>query len=452
MIKSINLVTKCDSNSTASTSRVVALPALFCREDAVLALRFRGGTKLAAVRRALTWLYALTLCSVGLVEPRYAFGESAAFSMHVEEFCRLPDADQKALVKSAFDLRLRLAKNIHYEALLRGHVHKYHDGRIGDLVADLNGRRYRHWRLGDSYRIDSDKGGVDVSKPDEFGISGFDSLAGVRKSTVRSEGTPRLFARIDVTHNVDIHENRYAYWLDGTPDKRSQADFLIRYVADNSDSYKFEAPVNQDKVRLIIPWQPHWSKKPLGTRTLELDPTKGFLPVRGKAYWEEQLPKRGPWWRSEEFSVEASTLVRDVWMPTKLRESVRASSTGPDRVAVWETEITKIEADTVSPNDLVVPWPEGTEVVDAIKGVAYVIGPDGEHLRERHLVGGKSLTPAELSKLAMSQQKRMAQSNIWGIALINLGIVVVVGGLILRRSYTSNKGKTPAGEVTLSSE
>ena len=58
--------------------------------------------------------------------------DGAAFAMSMEEFCRLSPVEQKFIVKGAFDHRLRLAKNIQYEALQTGKIHRYREGEIGE--------------------------------------------------------------------------------------------------------------------------------------------------------------------------------------------------------------------------------------------------------------------------------------------------------------------------------
>jgi hypothetical protein len=339
--------------------------------------------------RHLRRILALTTSLIGVPIPSAAADDATAYSLTIDDFCRLPAADQKCHLKKSFNRRLQVTENIRYEARLRGRTYKYRDGRVGEITHDLNGRNYRHWRLGNSYRIESEKGGAEVLNPVEFGNSGFDSCTGVVTSTVRFASSPRIFARIGFDHDVDIREDRYAYWLDGKPDKMGEADYLIRDLVGQFDEYIIEAPVEQDKVRLTIPWQPVWSGKPIGTRQFILDPGKGFLPIRGTAYCKLEETGGEPMWRSEDFSVGASRSVRDVWMPTNLKELIRASSTGEDHIVVWETDVTKIESGTVTATDLAVPFLAGTEVVDAIRGVSYVVGPGGEQAKLQPLVGPK---------------------------------------------------------------
>jgi hypothetical protein len=89
-----------------------------------------------------------------------------------------------------------------------------------------------HWRLGESDRIASEKGGPDAQKPGEFAESGFDSVTGVATSMVRFDAEPRIFGRIDRHEGGERREDRYAYWLDGKPSRKNEAGFLIRCLLD----------------------------------------------------------------------------------------------------------------------------------------------------------------------------------------------------------------------------
>ena len=238
-----------------------------------------------------------------------------------------------------------------------------------------------------------------------------------------------------MTDNVDLYENRYAYWLDGKAGKWSQADYFIRDVMDQFESCKLETHPEQNEVRLEIAWQPYWTTEPIGSRQLDLDPTKGFLPVRGYARFELKRKNADPMWRHEEFSVVESMLVGDVWMPSKLREVIRASSAGPDQAVVWETKVARIEAGTVTPADLEVSFPEGTEVQDAIKGVFYVVGPDKKHSKLHPLIGFNS-----------PGSQPPARPRPWGVPWIiivaNLVLVAIVVGILLLRGRQRGVAQT----------
>jgi len=110
------------------------------------------------------------------------------------------------------------------------------------------------------------------------------------------------------------------------------------------------------------------------------------MPVRGKARWQDASG-----WRSEEFSVDEADAVNGLWIPTKITEIVGSSSFGPempDAVNVIETTVQNIRVGAVTALDLVVEFPEGTEVVDAIDGVGYTIGADGQRTDSNPLFVG----------------------------------------------------------------
>jgi hypothetical protein len=317
----------------------------------------------------------------------------AAFAMGANAFRQQSPEEQKTCLVNAFERRLELAKNIQYQAVQTGANHEYHAGKIGKLVTKLNGSRLRHWRLAGSFRMDTIRGG-DMSVeplPIESVASGFDAQRGIGICTLHVSNTERCFGRIDATPDPINESNRYAYWLDGKD--TTEQECFMRYLVEHRADFAIDASGGGETIRLTVPWKPFWSETVIGTRSFELDPRQGFLPVRGKARWEIRERDGSLSWREEEFFVEDSRLVRDVSMPTKYRELIRASTLGDELVTVWQTDVTKIEAGNVTPKDLDVPLIEGMAVVDAIEGISYTVGPNGQRL-------GAPLTPGHFKAKA----------------------------------------------------
>ena len=298
----------------------------------------------------------------------------AAFAISVEEFLELSPTDRAAVVTGAYERRLEHARNIHYEATQLLSTHKVHNDKGGELIEVLPFARWQHWRLGDSYRIDAERGRESgIAAPLKFTSLNFDSDQGIGRVTSHLSNRTRKYGRIAAKPDPLSEMNRYGYWLDGKHNVWSE--YLFRYLVEHCGNFSFEAPVDGDKVRLTVPWKPIFTDQPLGTREFILDPSKGFLPVRGEAHWNDRREAQ-PSWRIESFTVESSQLVDGVWMPTKLKEHIRAS-TGKGTGNVYDITVTKIEAGNVTPEDLVVEFPSGTQVVDAIKRISYVAGDDG---------------------------------------------------------------------------
>ncbi len=356
--------------------------------------------------------------------------DKAAFAMSINEFRQLSPADQKALLARAFKHRLEHAKNIYFEVQVRQGGYEFRNDQVGKRVFDLNGRNYRLWRLGDVYRMDSERGGVDIAKPNEFISDGFDPGAGIGKSTVRFSGNTRSFGRIDVEPDVAVEDNRLAYWLDGK--HVPWGEYLFRYLVDHKDSYTIEEPVDQNMVRLTVPWQTIYSLEPWGKREFTLDPSKGFLPICGKAHWETNKFSGGiTAWRTEVFVVEASKLVGDVWMPMKLKEVI-SGNTLRGKCNVLETKVTKIEWGTVKAQDIEFLFSPGTEVVDAIKGVTYVVGPNGEPTNVQRI---GSTRPEFASPKAPNRNKNMVS------ILIGTGLLIVVAMMITWKFLGKRRAK-----------
>jgi hypothetical protein len=309
-------------------------------------------------------------------------GSSAAFATTIEDFRELSRDEQHSLVVKAMKHRLEHGKNIYIVSRRTLRNHFYDDGVLGGVQYQGITAVNRLWRLGNSYRLDTENYGkvrpAEATNLLRRQVTGFDSVSEHSVSTRQTVGNRRSYARVAIGHNLMTEHHRYGYWLDGEHSRF--AENLFRYLVDHSASLVVTTPGKEEGlVRVDVEWQPSFSHEPLGTRQFYLDPQKGFFPVRGYGKWE-MLLKDGTlsWsWRQEEFRVEESRLVGDVWMPIKLQEITRGStSPAPNIVAVYETEVLDIEQGTVTDDDLLVPLSKGMEVVDTIRSVSYVLDAD----------------------------------------------------------------------------
>ena len=290
--------------------------------------------------------------------------------MSCTDFNRLSLKDQRALLVQVFQRRVEHARNLLYEVDLSLHIFENRDGHPGNMKVEAPFRRCRAWRLGGSYRMDSDMFIVgEHTKVYLWGSTGFDAKEGTVRSTVRNNGDNKAFGRIDTVHDPVTRDNTYRLWLDGqNPDREA---YLFPYLLSHQRDFHIEVIADQERVQLTVGFRPWWTEKGGGKRVLLLDPQKGFLPVRAESRWDWNWVEAGKkMWRLERFIVEQSRLVGDVWMPIKLREESAASS-APETIAVQEITVRRIEHGTVKPADLNVPFTKGMEVVDAIKGITY---------------------------------------------------------------------------------
>ncbi|WP_145944319.1 hypothetical protein [Fuerstiella marisgermanici] len=337
-------------------------------------------------------------------------------------------ADQRELLAAAFEHRLQKTANLSYESSVFVRVQNRTNGKLGKVIWPGGRTDFQRHRLGESYRVDTKQFGEDLeakSKPPLI-QSGFNADEGVSRVRVQ-QPSGKITARIDTKQDIVIVHDRYSYWLTGAdvPD----SEFLFTYLLKDKDDWTLTTENEPSLVKLSVPWKPlHSRNRAIGDKHVWLDPARGYMPVRGEARWEDDNG-----WRSEEFSVDETQQFDGLWMPTKITEIIGSSSFGdamPSAVNVIETTAQNIEMGAVTEADVRVVFPEGTEVVDAIEGVAYTIGEGNVRL------GGEPLFVG--NQIVNISQAPKSTPFPWLIVL-NTAIVisVVVFWLKARRKQTS---------------
>lgn len=348
----------------------------------------------------------------------------APITMSAEEFSQMRGEDQRSLLVRVFQRRLEHARNLFCEVDLKIECYKNAGGERGEFREVAMERQCRQWLLGDSYRVDSDMHIPGEEEVDSWATSGYDAEEGVSRSTMRLPNEKRGFGRIDAAQDPAIVDNRYIYWLHGSHSHRE--DYLFPYLLDHQDEFEIEAPVDGDKVRLTVGYQPWWASESGGKRVFLLDSEKGFLPVRGDSRWGD--PSRGDMenWRVERFVVEESCLVGDVWMPTKLREEIIASPSS-EVFTVYQTDVLQIEHGMVTAEDVEVAFAEGMEIVDAIQGVTYVADANGNPAGPVELVWREMQSPSH----GASEAQMAASSPSIRRILVIAGSVILAALVIV---------------------
>ncbi|WP_417387903.1 hypothetical protein [Gimesia sp.] len=334
----------------------------------------------------MTFIMSVSLLSFNLIH------SAEPVSISIEQFTQLDKAMQKTLLLSVFQRRLEHSKNLAYEVDLDLFIHENQNEQPGKLRTSGPFRRCREWRLGNSYRMDSDMFRSEDKEASQWISDGFDGNKGVSRSTFTDK--THKYGRIDTIHDFLLRDNHFLSWLSG--EYPSHEIYLFQDIIKHKDDFDIQAPVANKFVQLTIDYQPDWTRKPGGKRVFLLDPSKGFLPVSGTSHWEA-MPANGGQrqWRIERFVVSESKLTGDVWMPIQLREEILASS-APKTIAVHEIKVTRIEHGKVKPADLVVPFTEDMTIVDAIKGVTYVTDKAGKPVGPVKTISNGS--PANASK------------------------------------------------------
>ncbi len=303
--------------------------------------------------------------------------------MSVEEFSRISPAEQRALLVRTFQQRLEKMNNIYFEADEVTSWHDNHNGEVGSQRKDIPSfhRRYRHWRLGDSFREDTEMfenaASTKVSYRSSCANNAEQGVARNIQFAVKQERPPQGQIQYPI---CPTDNDLYVRWLSHSPEPATcpnPVEYLFPYLLEHQNEFEITMPTDGNLIQLSFPWKPSWAQQPGGKRVYLLDPKKDFLPVRCDSRHDDPPTANHHMWRIENFAVEDSRLVGDVWMPIKLTESTAASPV-PDRFTVSQVTVSRIECGAVKLADLFIPFPEGTRVVaDVIKGATYVVDAQG---------------------------------------------------------------------------
>ena len=334
-------------------------------------------------------------------------------SMSAEEFGRLSDGEQRALLRRVFERPRELPKNLYLEGerVMRGY---YADkGRPQKTLKFGWREQVRHWRMGKSYCMRVDRydhsAGWELS---ERRFTGTNAVEGIGRNACifYVEKRPSQ-GQVTYPHDPDC-ENPLHFLLNGAKYNAPHVP-LFPFLLDHVDEFVIETLAEDDRVRVVFPWQLPWAE---GTREYILDPGKNFLPVRCDARYENPAAQPHLQWQEQRFEVKESRLVGDVWMPVKVTEEI-ASAHLPDQMTVKEVDITHIERGNVTAADIRVPFTEGMEIVDTTEGVKYVADAQGnptgpvEYIRrgshyppEGWSKGKAALKPGDEGMLAMSSR------------------------------------------------
>lgn len=286
----------------------------------------------------------------------------------VEDSARGNGRDEREAIAESLRKRLEFSNNLKYEVDVELVVANNVDGKPQGIIETSPFRRCRVWRLNGSFRVETDlfRPG-ETSQVSMWSNAGYNTDEGVARSTVKKAGL--VAGRIDTEPDRVIACDRYAYFLDGT--YPHEEEHILRDLLRFEDQWIVE-PVDSDIVRITSPFQPPWEKTPRGSRVILLDRSRGYLPISGDS---RQDDSQG-YWRIERFRVPEAVQIKDIWMPMRITEEL-AASPAPKTFSVLNTTVKSIEQGVVSKSDLLVPFSEGIQVVDAIKAVTYTADANG---------------------------------------------------------------------------
>lgn len=118
-------------------------------------------------------------------------------------------------------------------------------------------------------------------------------------------------------------------------------------------------------------------------------------------------------------------------MPMRIIRECHASVLPHETVTVMEIQVTHMEYGKVTPDDLVVPFSEGMEIVDAIKGITYVADANGNPAGKIEPVVGAMAdrTSSQVGTVKSESGKGMR----YGLVALSLGLLISTGVLLFLR-------------------
>jgi hypothetical protein len=367
-------------------------------------------------------------------------GDASTVSMTYEQFEALSSADQKNVLIKAFEKRIRVSKNTYVSLETIGEQRQCSsDGQIGELITNYPTEVCSLWIQKGKYRIDAIRYKFsDNSIIDEM-TAVFDLNEGLHKGMVFLRGNKtRIFGRIDTTQDyVPFCTTHYWYWLhsdycdDKTEPHFYRRDYFFPDLLKNRENWNISLLPEEKIIRLTYPSPTKNAIKVANNeRSYLLDPSKGFMPVSVKTKIDELLDDDPKWFPEPRkfkmdmrLEVKESKLVDGIWMPIAFEKWTQVSWV-EGKINFFQTKVKDISFGKVSSTDTDFKYPEGTDIVDALKGVHYKTDANGEPIDS---------TIKPLHGLDPSQVKlpEPPKRNI-NIVFIVAGILLIVTALYLQ--------------------
>ncbi len=283
-----------------------------------------------------------------------------------QEFDRLPDVEKNTLLHAAVENWLKRTRNVEYVA----ETQKLTFATIppGFSVEGDTTKLSRFWHrvriLGDSHWIHQ-RVWVEGSREDEpvsDSVILFDSQGGSGKSLATHSAMNGKYGRITTVHLPECEHNEYGTNYDMGCTCSSNVPLL--HLLENQADWRFLSSTTDSLVHVQLPDRHcEMKSKSTGLRDMWFDPGKDFLLVREKRQ-VHAIPDGDRWkvyWEVR-YQVTDSVQCDGLWFPAR---SVRIRIFDGDSSA-RVVRLEKISMGQISPAQLALEFPNGTEVMDEI--------------------------------------------------------------------------------------
>jgi hypothetical protein len=307
---------------------------------------------------------------IAMVVLETAQGLSQA-QMTAKEFDALPDADKRTVLVRTLQERERAVRNLQAPSVTRLYTVDYRDGKTGafrkDLgrwVCELRRKDGNHWASIDWFLPEDEP-----DRPTAKVVTTMDAKSGVARSVAEHRQMKGVYGAIATQEDRMIQNAGFHYWFDATFDKPQE--FPISFLLKHQEAIKFEG-LSRDgqEIQISLLFETSDGTPYEDSRTVWIDPQRGFMPVRMHRRWEYDTPGR---LRQEtDTEVKKMEQVDGVWFPTHFTQTcVSGGSAEAGYAGVYETTVGEIRLGAMTDDDLHVHFADGVEVHDKIKGVRF---------------------------------------------------------------------------------
>lgn len=371
--------------------------------------------------------FCVCACMISGWCQRAAHASSIGSNLAADEFAAMSAGDQVAYLRDCVKGFREQTRNI--SATVAEYVKAVecdpvtlarYDDRV---VNETDHKMYRMRRLGDSYWIQYQVAKPRAHKKGQSPIStaSYSSETGVERQldVLQGKGTGETmpFGNVD---NTRSHISTGCPLFEFLGDNRNECDDIGSAFLKCSE--KPEAAVITISHEIVAVRFPLAERGREGTQTFSFDLSKGSLIFKKEVNWSENAGgknRRG----SDDLTWSDCLNVSGVWVPTRLNIVAWEGSPRPRRITVHEVAISDIHIGTLTPSDLQLQFPFGTEVVDHLTGNRYRIGKNGEHVASMIA----TLTPL-MNAGAELGRSPWRSYLIWltGVVTISLSIAVLI--------------------------
>jgi hypothetical protein len=349
--------------------------------------------------------------------------------MEYEKFIQQTPDKQKELLEQNFYARILHSKNLYYSCHLTYEFFNYdEEGNIKQEGTPPYRVDFRHWILGNYYRMEIDNYLPNQQIAGQKTQTFFDKNEGIGQGTFRQE-EGQLYGRIDTVQNSLVIDNIFQCWFDDvfcdavTSKIVSKQSYHFPYFLKRNNVWTISLIPEKKLVQVSIPYEIDFELAGYqGKKSLVLDPEKGFMPIRGELYWTGVIENGHKLFKDEKFTVEQSKLVNDVWMPTEIKITNKTERL-QKIFSVATIKIVEMEQGKVTQAEVTPHFPEGTEVINIINGVSYKTDAHGEPI-ESTIEPLYGLDPSQV-KLP---EKKLGKANY---VLFVTGLLLVVTAFYL---------------------